>query len=132
MDAWQKTHVAVVTSIANALYKYGSNNYSLAKHFKDICLMIQGIKEGFGVIRKLGYKITPVKFNYFRLPTFILAFVFKVIMDTRLAEITMAKHTIAARDEMQLLQREFDSLTIKADVKTPAIDALRPHLYRKV
>ncbi|MDF9839652.1 MULTISPECIES: 2-dehydropantoate 2-reductase N-terminal domain-containing protein [Paenibacillus] len=67
MDAWQKTHVALVTSIANALYIHKSNNYALSKSTKDIQLMIQGIKEGFQVIEALGYKVTPRKLHYFKL-----------------------------------------------------------------
>lgn len=42
MDAWQKTHVAMVTSIANALYKYNADNFALAKSYPDIKLMVQG------------------------------------------------------------------------------------------
>lgn len=130
MDAWQKTHVSIVTSIANALYKHGSDNYSLGRAYRDLHLMVLGIKEGLGVIRKLGYSITPAKLNYFKLPACIIALVFKLVMGTRLAEITMAKHTIAARDEMIHLQNEFDTLIKKAGVKTPAIDELREYLYQ--
>jgi hypothetical protein len=36
----------------------------------------------------------------------------------------MAKHTITARSEMVLLQKEFDELTRKSEVETPAINML--------
>lgn len=131
MDVWQKTHVSIVTSIANALYKHDSDNYSLGKSYMDIHLMVRGIKEGLGVIRKLGYPITPAKLNYFKLPACIIASVFKIVMGTKLAEITMAKHTVAARDEMMHLQREFDMLIEKSGVRTPAIDVLKGYLYQE-
>lgn len=128
MDAWQKTHVAMVTSIGNALYKYNSDNYALAKATKDVRLMIEGIKEGLGVIKALGYKITPAKLNYYKLPTVLLSLMFKIIMSTKLAEVAMARHTVVARDEMRMLQKEFDSLILKAGLHTPAIDELRKYL----
>lgn len=128
MDAWQKTHVAMVTSIGNALYKYNSDNYKLAKSYADIKLMVQGIKEGFSVLNSLNIKITPSKLNYFKLPVCLLAPIFKVIMGTKLAEITLAKHTAVARPEMTYLQEEFDNLIRKSGENTPVIDKLRKNL----
>lgn len=108
MDAWQKTHVAMVTSIANALYRYDCDNYRLARSFDDVRLMVKGIKESFSVLNKLGYKTTPAKLRYFKLPAWLTAGVFKVVMGTKLAEITMEKHCIAARAELSCLQAELD------------------------
>lgn len=128
MDAWQKTHVAIVTSIGNALYKHDSDNYELAKSKEDLMLMAGGIKEGFCVLKKLGYRVTPSKLLYFKLPARILAVVFRFIMNTRMAEIAMAKHTIAARDEMLALQADFDQLIGQSGLKTPCIDKLKVYL----
>lgn len=125
IDAWQKTHVAIVTSIANALYIHESNNYELSKSAENLHLMVNGIKEGFRVIEALGYKVTPQKLWYFNLPTRVLGIVFKLIMNTKMAEVAMAKHTIVAKNEMQELQKEFDTLIEKANMATPAIDRLR-------
>lgn len=128
MDAWQKTHVALVTSIANALYGHESNNYKLATSYSDILRMIQGIKEGLPVLKALNIPVTPSKLKYFMLPAPLLAAVFKLFMNTQLAEITMAKHTSAARAEMPCLQHEFDELIMKSGVRTPNIDKLRCNL----
>lgn len=128
MDAWQKTHVAIVTSIGNALYKHNSNNYELAGSKNDIALMLRGIKEGFAVLKKLGYRVTPAKLWYFRLPVWLLAVVFRLVMNSKMAEIAMAKHTIAAKSEMQLLQQDFDILIKKAAIETPSIDILKQYL----
>ena len=91
--------------------------------------MVRGIKEGFAVLRALGYRVTPRKLWYFNLPTGMVALVFKVIMGTQLAEITMAKHCVAAKAEMRCLQSEFDALIAKSGISTPAIDALHRYLY---
>lgn len=128
MDAWQKTHVAMVTSIANALYKHSCDNRDLAASWSDVKEMVLGIKEGFAVLKKLGIKPTPRKLGYFNLPTCVLAVVFKLFMGTQLAEITMAKHCIAAQTEMVSLQAEFDQLINKSGMKTPHIDLNKYYL----
>lgn len=131
MDAWQKTHVAIVTNIGNSLYGYYCNNYELSKSYSDIATMVKGIKEGLSVLNKLKIKITPSKLNYFRFPVILLARIFNIVMGTQLAEITMAKHTLFAREEMIYLQNEFDELIQKSEVNTPNIDKLRINLTEK-
>lgn len=128
MDAWQKTHVAMVTSIANALYKYDCDNYRLSGSYDSVCLMMRGIKEGFDVLNKLGIKTKPAKLWYMKLPIWMTARVFKIVMGTKLAEIAFAKHCIAAKTEMLSLQAEFDSLILQSRLQTPAIDILRKYL----
>lgn len=128
MDAWQKTHVAMVTSIANALYKYDCDNYRLSGSYETVCLMMRGIKEGFAVLNNLGIKTKPAKLWYMKLPIWMTARVFKIFMGTKLAEIVFAKHCIVARPEMLFLQAEFDLLITQSQLKTPAIDKLRKYL----
>ncbi len=128
MEVWQKTHVAMVTCIANALYKYNCSNYELAKSKKDLKIMCGGIKEGFAVLRASGLKPTPKKLWYFNLPACVTATVFQAVMKTKLAEITMAKHCVAAKAEMMFLQSEFDKIIAASGVKTPNIDILRSYL----
>lgn len=130
MDAWQKYHVSIVTCIANSLYKYDGNNYELCQNSKDILLMIQGIKEGFSVLKSLGYSVTPLKLNYFKLPSILLLLIFKPLMNKEIAEITMSKHAMVAIKEMKCLQDEFDILITKSGIKTQAIDKLRSYLRR--
>jgi 2-dehydropantoate 2-reductase len=87
--------------------------------------MIRGIKEGFSVLKALGFKPTPPKLWYFKLPVWLTGGVFRIVMGTKLAEITMAKHCIAARQELDCLQAEFDALISQSGMKTPAIDMLK-------
>lgn len=128
MNAWQKTHVALVTNIANALYEFDCNNYKLGHSNKSVNQMIKGIQEGRHVLREIGVKPTPVKLFWLDLPAFVLAIVFSIFMRTALAETTMAKHCVAARSEMVLLQKEFDELIDKSDIDTPAINHLKNNL----
>jgi 2-dehydropantoate 2-reductase len=120
----------MVTNIANALYGHGCDSKRLANSRKDVRNMVLGVKEGFAVLEKLGTKVTPRKLAFWRLPTVILTVAFKAIMSTQLAELTMAKHCIAARAEMVALQEEFDRLIQKSGQKTPYIDLLRENLTK--
>ncbi len=130
MDAWQKTHVAMVTSIANALYKYNCDNRRLATSFQDVKIMVLGVREGLAVLKILGIQPTPRKLKFWELPSGILTVIFILFMKTQLAEVTMAKHCIAAKSEMVCLQAEFDMLIEKSGSKTPHIDVLRDNLNR--
>jgi len=124
MDAWQKTHIAVVMPIGKALYKFDSNNYQLARSYKTIKKMIMANRECYKVLKSMNVKITPGKLNFFYMPVFILAPVFMIIMNTKFAEFAMAKHTIAAKEEMKELESLFREFINTSGIKTPSLDWL--------
>ena len=126
MDAWQKTHVAWVSPLANALYGAGGSNYALAGNRRLIRLAIKGIREGFRVLARLGVPIAPFRLRCWQaIPMPVLAFVLGCIMNTRFAEIVVARHAKAAREEMRVLAEEFKTLAAEAGLPTPALDELR-------
>jgi 2-dehydropantoate 2-reductase len=125
MDSWQKYHVALITAIANLLYRYGADNYEASRHYRDIHTCARAIQEGFSVLRSLGHRVTPGKLKIYLLPAFMVALVLKLVLKTGFSEITMAKHTRAAIDEIRCLQQEFDILIKKSRLITPNIDRLR-------
>ena len=129
MDAWQRSHVALVTNIANALYGFDCDNFKLGRSYKDIKQMIRGIQEGRQVLRKNGINLTPQKLLWLDLPPSVLSVFFSIFMRTTLAETTMAKHCVVSKSEMILLQQEFDELIVKSGIDTPAIDDLKKNLY---
>ena len=129
IDAWQRSHVALVTNIANALYGFDCDNFKLGRSYKDIKQMIKGIQEGRQVLRKNGVTPTPQKLLWLDLPTSVLSVFFSIFMRTTLAETTIAKHCAVAKSEMILLQQEFDELIVKSGIDTPAIDDLKKNLY---
>ena len=128
MDAWQKTHVSLVTSIANALYGFNCDNFKFGQSYNAVKLMSRGIQEGRQVLRKNGIPPTPRKLFWLDMPLSVLAGFFSVFMRTTLAETTMDKHCVAAKSEMIFLQQEFDELIIKSGIDTPAIDELKKNL----
>ena len=113
MDWWQKTHVSVVLPIAKALYRYQSNNYELAKSYKTLKNMVYATRELFSILKSNGVKITPKKLYFYYFSANILGVIWKIIMKTKIAEYAMAKHTIAGKDEIEILEKQFMTLNIK-------------------
>jgi 2-dehydropantoate 2-reductase len=124
MDAWQKTHVTLITPIANSLYKYNGDNRLLSKSSNDIKKMLIAVREGFNALRHIGTSITPVKLNFLYMPTFILVPVFRVLMGSKIAEVAIAKHANVTKDEMLQLQKEFKKIIEHSGVQTAMFDEL--------
>jgi 2-dehydropantoate 2-reductase len=126
IDAWLKNHVALVSPIANALYLAAGNNYRLARTRDGLVLMIRAIREGFGVLRALGLPILPTRLRILSwLPEPALVALAPRALDNELAEIALAGHANAARDELKHLADEFRALAGSISIPIPAIE----HLY---
>jgi 2-dehydropantoate 2-reductase len=129
MDAWLKTHVALVSPIANALYMVGGDNHRLARTRDGIVLLIRAVREGLQVLRALNIPITPSQFRILeRLPEPLLVTVLGRRLNSESAELALAGHANAARDEMRQLADEFRALACTTNVPTPAIE----HLYNYI
>lgn len=124
MEAWQKTHVAVVVPIGKALYRFDSNNYRLSRSYSTLKKMVLATRECFQVLNSMNVKVTPAKLNFYYLPLFLIVPIYMLLMNTKIAEFAMAKHTIVAKDEMEVLEKQFRSLIKESGVKTPNLDCL--------
>lgn len=127
IDAWLKYHVALISPLANALYKHDCDNYALAKDKETMRAMVRAAKEGGRVLRALGYKKRyPFQFNLFYwLPEMLNVKAVQGLLESKFAEVGFALHARAARDEMKDLAVEFQSLIDETSVETPHIDKLR-------
>jgi len=110
MDEWQKTHIALVLPAAKALYRYQSNNYELSKSFKTLKNMILASRELLSILKNINVPITPNKLYFYYLPACMLARIWQLVMKTKIAEYAMAKHTIVAKEELEILEKQFMSL----------------------
>lgn len=127
MDAWLKTHVALLMpSLAPAMRAAGRDNVRMAHTRDAIVLAIRAIREGYRVLRVLGYPIVPKSARIFeRIPEPILVWGFqKRLVDPRI-RVAMLEHSEAAQDEIKHLADEFIALKRKVSIPTPAMD----HLY---
>ncbi|MEO0759846.1 MAG: 2-dehydropantoate 2-reductase N-terminal domain-containing protein [Cyanobacteria bacterium J06648_16] len=129
IDAWQKTHVAVISPIADAVYMAGGSSDRLAQMPEALHLMVRAMREGFQVLRALGVPITPAKFKLWEwMPEPILVALLKRWAKTQQFEFMVIRHANAAHDEMQQLASEFQALARQTSVKTPAIDQLETYI----
>jgi 2-dehydropantoate 2-reductase len=129
MDAWLKTHVALVSPVANALYMAGGDNYRLAHTRDGLVLLVRAVREGFNVLRALGIPVTPAPLQALAwIPEPLLVAGLQRWLATRSAELMLARHANAARDEMQQLADEFRALAERAHLSTPAISCLYTYL----
>jgi 2-dehydropantoate 2-reductase len=126
MDAWLKTHVALVTAIAGALYAYGCDASRLARSPEGVPLMVQGVREGFRVLQALGLPVLPFKlwvlFEW--LPRAVPVAYWRRYLASQMGEYALARHTRAAGDELKQLADEFRVLKLAAGQPTPALDQL--------
>ena len=127
IDGWLKYHVALVSPLVNALYKYNCDNYALARDKETLRVLVRAAKEGGNVLKALGYtKRQPFQFNLFYwLPEILNVKAVEGLLDSKFAEVAYALHARAARDEMRDLTCEFQNLIDKTSVETPNIDTLR-------
>lgn len=129
MDAWLKTHVALLMpSLAPAMRASNGDNVRMAHTRDAIVLAIRAIREGYCGLRRLGYPIVPRSARTFEwIPEPILVWGFqKRLVDPRI-RVAMLEHAAAAQDEITHLAEEFDALIRRTDVSTPAIDRLRQY-----
>ncbi len=125
IDSWKRYHVALAVPFGCAMYMNESCNIELSKNREDVVKCLQGIREAFAVLRKLGYPVEPPKLRWvFALPDFILAPLFQKVLKTKIADIGMARHLRNARDEMDQLEKEFFRLVDKSGLATPVLDQL--------
>ncbi|MFQ5760325.1 MAG: 2-dehydropantoate 2-reductase N-terminal domain-containing protein [Acidiferrobacterales bacterium] len=125
MDAWQKTHTALVLPMANAIYMAGGDNRRLANMPEVLQLLVRAVREGFQVLRQLGVAITPPKLRAWEwIPAPILVWMLGRWANTEHFEAVASRHANAARDEMKELGDEFEALAERAVVATPAMDRL--------
>lgn len=111
MDVWQKSHVAMVTPLAVAIYYDGGDNYSVSKNKEAIKQMNRSLKENFNFLSKSGIGIKPIKLNIFRiLPLPILNFVMRLVFNTKWAETVISNHALNARNEIEVISNDFLTL----------------------
>ena len=129
IDAWLKAHVAKVSPAANALYMAGGDNHQLARRRDALTLMVRAMREGFEVLRELNIPILPSKLKLVEwLPEPMVVFLMRIMVNSKEAEITIAGHANAARDEMRQIADEFKELARTATISTPAMDRLYSYI----
>jgi 2-dehydropantoate 2-reductase len=129
MDAWQKSHVAWVSPLSNAIYKMNGDNLKLARSTETLRLFIKAVKEGFQCLRLVGLPIEPWKISMIEwIPEFLLIVFLKILIQTNYFKTLIVEHAMIASDEMWQIADEFRIFIEAHSFKTPAIDELRSYI----
>ena len=126
MDAWLKTHVALLMpALAPALYAASTDNYRLA-HTRDLLVLAaRGMREAFRVLHALQLPITPPNLRLLEvIPEPVLVALLSRLLQRKEMEVALVGHAQAARDEVHCLADEFLALARATPVTTTDIDYL--------
>ncbi len=133
MDAWSKYHVALLfPSLAPALFLCGNDNLRMSRTRDALVLAWRGIKEGFSVLKRLGYPVRPKYMKRFLLmpEPLVVSILEKLIKNPRM-EVAMVRHAEVIRDEIQQLNAEFLDLVEQSGMFTPTIRFLIDQFNKK-
>ena len=115
MDAWLKTHVAVVSPIADAFYAAVSDLKALGHSKPRVIALLQTIRQAFAALRAQGIPVTPVKLRGLEfLPDWLLVRAGQWALRTPYAELVVARHAKVAREEMAALSGQLRVLVGQA------------------
>lgn len=125
MDAWQKTHVALVSPIADAVYAKAGDHRALARDPRTLRLMAAAVRDGFRALRASGTAIRPARLGILAvLPAPLVAAAFAPAIGSSWGETVIARHANAARPEMDLLAGELRALVDASGAEAPSLREL--------
>ncbi len=125
MDAWQKTHVAWVSPLANAVYLAEKQGRVMNIPLDIMKLTVKAVREGLTALKALGITVTPPLHNFWlRMPPLLTAWFVKIWSKTRHFDYIVRRHSLAAKDEMYPIAQEFRALVARAGTATPALECM--------
>ncbi len=125
MDAWLKTHAALVCPIANAFYMAGGDMQRLARTRDALVLASRAAREGFRMLRSAGWQVTPPHLALaLAVPEPLLVSLLGRAARTPYADFIIARHAAVARDEIAMLSAQLVALSRAADVPMPSFEVL--------
>lgn len=129
MDAWLKSHAALISPLALAVYSAGGDTYRLARTPDSLLLAVRAVRESLGVLRALNIPVLPTVFRLLQwLPEPLLVALLRGLVNTQAAEINIAGHANAARDEMWSIADDFAALVKASGRQAFALEELRSWL----
>jgi 2-dehydropantoate 2-reductase len=123
MVAWLKTHAIFVTAICGAYYLSGGHTALLAKDRSNMDLMLDGVREGFTVLRALRVKIEPLplKIIFLWVPRLFARLYWKNFLERSNTEQVIGRHAKNAPDEMQILANDCRQMIAASGAPAPSL-----------
>jgi len=116
------THAAGVAAIIPLAVKY-RNDFKAAAHSPgELKLAAAAMRETIPVLKALGHKIVPAGQQILAvMPVFVLAFLLRLLCNSRFGEVGAAWHAQQAPDELPALTDDLRAAVIRSGVPAPAI-----------
>jgi len=116
------THAAGVAALVPLLMKYQNHIKALARSPEDLKLAASAMRETVPVLKALGHKIVPAGQQIVAvMPVFVLAFLLRLMCNSKFGEVGAAWHAQQAPDELQALADDLRAAVIRSGVPAPAI-----------
>ena len=116
------THAAGVAALVPFAVKYKTDFKALAHSSEEIKLMAAAMRETIPVLKALGHKIVPAGQQILAvMPVFVLAFLLRLLCNSKFGEVGAAWHAQQAPDELQALADDLRLAVIHSGVPAPAI-----------
>ncbi len=124
IDAWLKTHAALIVPLAGGVYLAG-DNVALSQNRPAVLLVLQALREALLTLRVMGIPILPSGARLYELmPEELLAPILQRLFGTKVMSYAFS-HADKARPEMAVLANELLAMMIEAGVPAPAMEELR-------
>ena len=115
MDAWLKTHVALVSPIADAFYAAGGDLKSLAASRSRVTAMLHSVRRAFSALRAQDVPVTPAKLRGLELlPVWLLVSACQWALRTSFADLIVARHATVAEEEMAALSEQLHEMVARS------------------
>jgi 2-dehydropantoate 2-reductase len=126
IDALLKTHAMFMTCIESAIHLADDDNRRLARSPSSLRDMVEGVREGFRVLRALKTPVTPRKLGimFTWMPRRYPVGYWRRELQGELGDYSLAPHTRAAVGELREMVGEVRELANRTAVPTPAMDRL--------
>ena len=116
------THAAGVAALTPLAIKYRNDFKALARSPEEIKLMAAAMRETIPVLKALGHKIVPAGQQILAvMPVFVLAFLLRLMCNSKFGEVGAAWHAQQAPDELLALADDLRAAVIRSGVPAPAI-----------
>jgi 2-dehydropantoate 2-reductase len=116
------THAAGVAAMTPLAIKYRNDFKALARSPEEIKLMAAAMRETIPLLKVLGHKIVPAGQQVLAImPAFVLAFLLRLLCNSKFGEVGAAWHAQQAPDELLALADDLRSAVIRSGLPAPAI-----------
>jgi 2-dehydropantoate 2-reductase len=125
IEDWQRTHAALMTPVAQALYAAGGDLTRLARSPELLDLLVRSVRENFDALEMDGVRLRPRRLaSLGHAPAPFLKALLRRALGTPFAREAVAPHALASREEVRALASELQEVAVGCWLLAEANEAL--------